>query len=190
MRNVRHPATDMLFSDWESLFRIVVVGTLGYVGLVLILRVSGKRVLSKMNAFDFIVTIAFGSVLATMVLSRDVALLDGLVALGILAGLQFVVTWISVRSDRFKQLITAEPRLLAFDGRLLHGALRDERIAHIEVEAAVREAGLPGIEAAYAIVLETQGVLTVIPRTADTEHLGALRNVRGAPGTARPALGE
>ncbi len=181
MRNVRERASDMFFNGWDSLLRIVVVGTLAYAGVVLILRVSGKRVLSKMNAFDFIVTIAFGSILATLLLSSEVPLADGLVALGLLAGLQFVVTWISMRSDRFKRFITAEPRLLAFDGRVLHDAMRAERIAPIEIDAAIREAGLPGLEAAYAVVLETQGVLTVIPRSADRGSYEALRHVRGGP---------
>lgn len=182
MRNVRQSASDMFFNDWESLLRIVVVGTLAYAGVVLILRVSGKRVLSKMNAFDFVVTIAFGSILATLLLSSEVPLADGLVALGLLAGLQFAVTWLSVRSDRFKHFITAEPRLLAFDGRVLHDAMRAERIVPIEIDAAIREAGLPGLESAYAVVLETQGVLTVIPRSPDRESYEALRHIRGPEG--------
>jgi uncharacterized membrane protein YcaP (DUF421 family) len=63
----------MFFDSWDGLLRVVVVGILAYTGLVLLLRISGKRTLSKMNAFDFVVTVALGSTLATILLSSDVA---------------------------------------------------------------------------------------------------------------------
>ncbi len=46
----------MFFNGWESLLRTLVVGVLAYISLVLSLRISGKRTLAKMNAFDLIVT--------------------------------------------------------------------------------------------------------------------------------------
>ena len=76
---------------------MLIVGTLAYAALILLLRASGNRTLSKMNAFDFVVTVALGSTLATMLLSADVALAEGVVALALLIGLQFVITWLSAR---------------------------------------------------------------------------------------------
>ena len=67
----------MFFDSWAGLLRVLVVGTLAYAALVLLLRVTGKRTLSKMNAFDLIVTVALGSTLATVLLSKDVALAEG-----------------------------------------------------------------------------------------------------------------
>ncbi len=93
------------FEDWSGLGRVIVVGTLTYVALVLILRISGKRTLSKMNAFDLVVTVALGSTLATIILSKDVALAEGILALGLLIGLQYVVTWSSVRSNTINHLV-------------------------------------------------------------------------------------
>jgi uncharacterized membrane protein YcaP (DUF421 family) len=71
----------VFFSGWDSLLRTLVVGVLAYVALVVFLRISGKRTLSKMNAFDLIVTVALGSTLATVTLSKEVALADGALAL-------------------------------------------------------------------------------------------------------------
>lgn len=71
---------NIFFDSWESIFRTVVITILAYVLLILLLRVSGKRTLSKMNAFDFIVTIALGSTLATVMLNKNVALIDGVLA--------------------------------------------------------------------------------------------------------------
>lgn len=82
----------VFFDSWTTLLRTLVVGVLAYVTMVAFLRISGKRTLSKMNAFDLIVTVALGSTLATVLLSKDVALAEGALAFALLIGLQFVVT--------------------------------------------------------------------------------------------------
>lgn len=81
----------MVFDSWFGLLRVLVVGTIAYAALVLLLRVSGKRTLAKLNAFDLIVTVALGSTLATVLLSKSVALVEGLAAFALLAGLQYLV---------------------------------------------------------------------------------------------------
>lgn len=87
----------IFFNGWFALLRTAVVGVLAYAALVLFLRVSGKRTLAKMNAFDLVVTVSLGSTLATINLSANVALAQGLLALALLIALQFVMTW-SIRS--------------------------------------------------------------------------------------------
>ena len=84
-----------------DLVRVVIVGTLAYAALVALLRISGKRTRTKLNAFDLVVTIALGSTLATVLLSNQVSLAEGITALALLIALQFVITWLSVRSPRF-----------------------------------------------------------------------------------------
>ena len=128
----------MFFDNFYGLIRVVIVGTFAYAALVLMLRVSGKRTLSKMNAFDFVVTIALGSTLATVLLTKDVALLEGLLAFALLIALQFAVAWLSVRSRRVRALVKAQPRLLVLRGEFLSEAMRAERYTEEEVHSAVR----------------------------------------------------
>jgi len=102
----------MLFDNWADLLRVVLVGTMAYGALVAMLRISGKRTLAKLNAFDLVVTVALGSTLATILLSKTVTLAEGLVALLLLIGLQWVVAAGSVRSRRVARLVRSEPQLL------------------------------------------------------------------------------
>jgi uncharacterized membrane protein YcaP (DUF421 family) len=152
----------MFFSGWEGLLRTLVVGVLAYVTLVLFLRISGKRTLSKMNAFDLIVTVALGSTLATVLLSKDVPLAEGALAFALLIGLQFVVTWSSVRARWVRRLVTGEPLMLLYRGEFLPGALRRARVTEDDVRAAIRAAGLGSLEEAEAVVLETDGSFSVV----------------------------
>lgn len=157
----------VFFDSWATLLRTLVVGVLAYVTMVAFLRISGKRTLSKMNAFDLIVTVALGSTLATVLLSKDVALAEGALAFALLIGLQFVVTWTSVRARWVRQLVTGEPRMLYYRGELLADALRSARVTVDEIEASVRASGLPALADAESVILETDGSFSVIKRRQD-----------------------
>jgi uncharacterized membrane protein YcaP (DUF421 family) len=124
--------TGMLFQGWPGLIRTVVVGILAYVSLVAFLRISGKRTLAKLNAFDLIVTVALGSTLATTLLQESVALAEGALALALLILMQYVVSALSVRSSGFAKAVRAEPALLVRNGQCCSRAMRRERITEGE----------------------------------------------------------
>jgi len=155
----------IFFDTWLGLLRIPVVGILAYATLILMLRISGKRTLSKLNAFDLLVTVALGSTLATVLLNKSVPLAEGILALALLTGLQFAITWASIRSDRFQNLIKSEPTLLVHNGRYLDAALRQQRITREEIGAALRQTGRSDIDEVISVVLETDGSMTVLPRS-------------------------
>lgn len=156
----------MIFDGFEPLARVAIVGSAAYIALVLMLRISGKRTLSKLNAFDLVVTVAIGSTLATTLLSRDVALAEGIAALALLIVLQFLVSSSSVRWSAVAGVVKSEPRLVARAGRPLTDAMRSERLTEPELEAAARQAGCPSVAATEAIILETDGSLSVVARSA------------------------
>lgn len=153
---------NILFESWESIVRTGVITVLAYVSLIFLLRVSGKRTLSKMNAFDFIVTVALGSTLATVTLSKDVAFADGVLAFFLLIFLQYIITWLSVRNQVISNLVKSSPSLLVYKGVLLRPMMKKERIDEDEIYAVVRKNGLSSLEEAEAIVLETDGSLNLI----------------------------
>ena len=156
----------MFFDTWHGLLRVIVVGVLAYAAVVAILRISGKRTLAKMNAFDLVVTVALGSTLATIILSKGVALLEGLLALALLALLQFVIAWSSaaleVGGER-RQVPASYPVARWRDRRLrIAGRAGDARGT---ARCRARWGGFGGLDAIAAVVLETDGSFSVISRT-------------------------
>ena len=152
----------MFFQGWMDIVRVVVVGTLAYIGLVAFLRISGKRTLTKLNAFDLVVTVALGSTLSSMLTSKTTSLVQGLVAFALLIVLQYVITWASVRWRGLETLIKAEPSLLLHKGRMLEGALLNQRVTREEVLAVLRSNGHSEIASVAAVILETDGSFSVI----------------------------
>jgi len=81
----------MFFDSAYDLLRVLVLGTLGYTWLLIVIRLTGKRTLAQLDAFDLIVSVALGSTRATVLLSADVALAEGALALALLCVLQLLV---------------------------------------------------------------------------------------------------
>lgn len=158
----------------SSFIRIITVGFLAYIGLVFFLRISGKRTLTKLNAFDLVVTVALGSTLATVLLSKDNSLLEGLTAFALLIAMQYVMTFLAVRSKGFNKFIKSAPTLLYFNGNFLEDAMKKERINEMELLQAVRKQGKGSMEEVQAVVLETDGSMSII----QGEPGNALANVK------------
>jgi uncharacterized membrane protein YcaP (DUF421 family) len=153
---------DWLLADPDHLLRTVVVGIGSYAALVAMLRFTGKRTLAQMNAFDFIVTVAMGSTLAAILVQPDVSLFEGILALGLLVGLQFVVTFATVRSRAVLRAVKNEPKLLLYQGRMLEESMKGERVSPQEIHQAIRAKGRAGMDDVHAVVLETDGTFSVI----------------------------
>lgn len=176
---------ELFYANTDSLYRTLIIGVLAYFGLILLLRISGKRTLSKMNAFDFIVTVALGSTLATVLLSKDIALAQGLLAFAMLIALQFLITWTSVRVRWVRRMVTGEPTLLLHRGQPLPKALHRTRVTEDELGAAIRLAGLTNFNDVQSVVLETDGSISVVPHR-DSSNAEELVGV--AMPTNKPAM--
>lgn len=159
----------IFFSNWYSIIRIIIITIIAYPALILILRISGKRTLSKMNAFDLIITIAIGSIFATVILSKDVSLSEGILAFAMLVFFQYLITYFSSRNKKVSELVKSSPTLMAYKGQLLKANMLKERIDEDEIWAIIRKKGYSSLEETAAIVLETDGSLSVIDHIKDLE---------------------
>jgi uncharacterized membrane protein YcaP (DUF421 family) len=105
-------------------------------------------------------------------------LADGVLALFLLVALQFLITWLSVRYKSISQLVKATPTLLVYKGEMLWQAMKKERVNEDEIHAALREKGMSSLQEADAVILETDGSLSIVknihslqtPTMAMVEH--------------------
>lgn len=166
-----------MFESMNPFLETIITGTIAYIAIIIMLRISGKRTLAKWNSFDFVVTIAFGSVLASILLSTSDQFGKGIVAFALLVLFQYVITWISVRSSVIQKLIKSEPSLLLYRGEMQKDVMKKQRIVEGEILAALRASGISAIEDADAVILETDGSFSVI-KDIDHTSASALKDVR------------
>jgi uncharacterized membrane protein YcaP (DUF421 family) len=156
----------VVFSGWGELLRMGVAGLGGYVTLLLLLRATGKRSLTKLTAFDFISTVALGSMVATTILSNNVPLDKAILGFVLLFGVQKLVLWLSTKSHRFRELVTAHPTLVFCRGEMLQEVMEQHQLTETEVLAAIRNHGHHSLEGIEFVIMEQDGSFSVIPRSA------------------------
>lgn len=160
---------NMFFSNMETIWRTIIASVLTYTFLIAILRITGKRTLSKLNVFDFIITVALGSTVASIIISKDVDLTQGALALTLLAFLQFAITWLSTRFPSTQSIFRAKPILMFYKGSFCYPAMKKMRVTENEILQAIREQGLGSTEHVGAVVLETNGSFSVIRELIENE---------------------
>jgi uncharacterized membrane protein YcaP (DUF421 family) len=175
------PHPPFFFNGWYFVGRTATLSLVGFIALFTMLRLSGKRTLSKLNVFDFVFVVAVGSVFAASIIDKDVTLVEGCVALAILIGTQVVLAKIAVYSRTAERIINGDPTILFEKGEFLHREMRKERVTEEEVRGAIREEGVRRIEDVDAVVLENDGSLTVAWKGKGRGR-SALRDVKDAEG--------
>ncbi|MDQ2670297.1 MAG: DUF421 domain-containing protein [Gemmatimonadota bacterium] len=181
----------ILFDGWGSVARMALLAGSAYLAMVLALRIFGETALAQMTSYDLIVTVALGSVLATIPMSPDVSLVDGLVVVLALLLLQYVTRWMLRRVPPLRPVIKDKPQLVLWDGRMLETEMRRLNITEDEVRAAVRSAGKASLTEVLALVLENDGKWSVVDYPTE-EDRSALAGVLGADSrpTRAPPAGE
>lgn len=154
----------LFFDGWSPLLRTLVVGTLSYLSLLVMLRISGARTISRMTPFDFAVSVAMGSTFGRLLTAEDVVLAEALVAFALLVGFQLLLSILEIRSTRLARLLNPQPALLFYRGEFLRRNMRRERISEAELRGAVRKHGFGAIEDVEAIAVESGGMLSVVGR--------------------------
>lgn len=154
----------MFFDSIDSLVERVIMGVLAYISFLIMLRISGKRSLSELNAFDVIVSVALGSILASTITSTDLTLIDGIASFGILLILQYFISKASVKSHKFEDIIKSNPVLVFYNGEFLDDVMAAERITKRDLLSILRQDGIYNLEEVQSVVLETDGQFSVVKK--------------------------
>jgi len=160
----------VFFDNWPAVWRIVLVASVVYVALVLALRIAGARALAKMSAYDLMVTVALGSILATIPLDKNVTLVDGLTTIATFLVLQHVLSWVLKRSGWSRWAVKCKPVLVLYEGQMLEDRMHAVNVTDEEVRAVVRAAGKASLGECLAVVLENDGNWSVIDSGDHPDH--------------------
>lgn len=159
---------NFIAGELNDYIRILISAAIMYAGTILLIRLSGKRSTSQMNNFDWVVTVAMGSITGSGIILDNVEVGEALLAVASLLGFQWLLTAGILRHEWLASLVKAEPTLLVDDGRFLDHAMRRERITRQEVLSSVRHKGYASLEDVRCVILEPDADFSVIPRETST----------------------
>lgn len=155
-------------TSWESVAVIFVTALGIYLSVILLTRISGKRSFSKMSSFDFAMTVAVGSIIATTILSSSVNLIDGI--FGLIAVYLLQITIAIGRRNKFIESLVDNTPLLLMDGpKILDQNLRKARVSESDLRSKLREANVIQLSQVKAVVFETTGDISVLHGTEEQD---------------------
>ena len=160
---------------------MVAVSAVGiYLALMLLTRTAGLRSFAKISGFDFAVTVAIGSLVATTLLTEDPPLVQAAAGLACLYGLQMAVAVLRQRMPTVRTLVENQPLLLMEGDRVLRDNLRAARMTESDLRAKLREANVLDPSEIRAVVMESTGDVSVLHGEAGGTPLDPdlLRDVR------------
>ncbi|SFB86529.1 DUF421 domain-containing protein [Zunongwangia sp. SCSIO 43204] len=150
------------FEASETSLVAITLSAIGiFILVILYTRIAGKRSFSKMSSFDFAMTIASGSILASTIVLKNVSLVQGAIALLVVYILQLVTAYLR-RYPAFQKITDNDPILLMKDGEIYYDNLKKARVTESDLRGKLREANVIQLSEVRAVVFETTGDVSVL----------------------------
>lgn len=141
---------------------VALTGLVVYATLLLFTRLAGLRSFAKMSSFDFAMTVAMGSLIASTILMKDPPLVQAISGLAVLFGLQTLVSWLRKQTSFMPKLVDNRPLLLMAGSNVIQENLATARVTESDLHSKLREAGVTHLGDVLAVVMETTGDVSVI----------------------------
>ncbi|NJW53088.1 DUF421 domain-containing protein [Salinimicrobium oceani] len=156
--------------SWESVI-VLSVNAIGiYLAIIIFTRLTGKRSFSKMSSFDFAMTVAIGSMIASTVLSGSVGLATGILGLAFIYGLQIAVATLR-KYKTVSQIVDNSPLMLMDGENILKENLIKAKVTEGDLRSKLREANVLNLSQVRAVVFETTGDISVLHSNNEQEVL-------------------
>ncbi|WP_234124127.1 DUF421 domain-containing protein [Clostridium hydrogenum] len=150
----------MLWKPIEIIFRSIST----YIILLVLGRIIGRKLISRITFFDFIVGITLGSIAVRIALGSQESPLLATLSIIIITIMVAITDYLDIKSIKFRKLVDGEPVILINNGKLLDYNLRKVRITINKLIMQLREKDIFNIDDVAIAAIESDGELTVLPK--------------------------
>lgn len=172
---------DWVFFNPDKIIYIGVSVSIAYAALIILTRLGGIRSFSKMSGFDFAVTVAIGSVFASMIMSDSPPVLQGVTAFAFLFAFQIGFANLRTRSKIIRGIAENAPRLIMVGDKIIYDQLRKADMTKADLMGKLREANVVNFSQVKIVIAETTGDVSVLHHAQDVQiHPDILDGITGA----------
>ena len=144
-------------------FRTIVVLVL----LFFIAKMLGKKQISQLNLFDYIVGITIGSIAADISLDIEKDLIAGLVSLFLYGFIAYLIALFTMKSIKARRFFTGVPTVLVEKGKIIESGLKKTKLDINELLAEARIAGYFNLDEIDYALMEINGSISFLPRAGE-----------------------
>lgn len=152
---------------------IVIRSLVIFAFLWLVIRVSGKREVGQLSAFDMILLVTVGDLVAQGVVQEDYSITAALLAVATFSLAGYVLAWVGFRFASTRQVLAGKPRVVVRDGEPVLEVLAGERLTLDDLNEAARQQGIRSLRDIELSVLETDGTFSFFTTGPDDDREGA-----------------
>jgi uncharacterized membrane protein YcaP (DUF421 family) len=135
-----------------------------YLILLVIFRLSGKRGLSEVTTFDFILLLIISEATQNALLGNDYSVTNAFIVIVTLVTIDVVLSMVTSRSTKVEKLLSDVPTIVVDDGRVLDDRMAKLRMSVDDILEQARVAhGLERLDQIKYAVVERNGVVSIIP---------------------------
>lgn len=149
--------------EFMDFFNIIILGMVSFIVLFILSKIMGYRAISELSFFDYVVGITIGSIAAEMSTNIDMEWWKGVTAMAVYAILDLVFSFLSQKSSAARQIITGNPIILIYKGKIYKKNLRKARIELNDLLTSARMAGYFNIADIDYAIMETTGKISFMP---------------------------
>lgn len=150
--------------DYQTMGSVFIRSIVTIVVLFLLAKVMGKKQISQLNLFDYIVGITIGSVAADISLDLNKSFLDGVICMLVFGLTGALVSYVTLKSIKLRRFFTGTPSIIIENGKIIEEGLKKVKFDINDLMEELRGAGYFNIdEVAYA-VMETNGKISFLPK--------------------------
>jgi uncharacterized membrane protein YcaP (DUF421 family) len=154
----------------------VIKACIVYFVLWAIIRISGRRTLGEMSAFDFILFLIIGGSTQRAITGEDYSLTNALILVSTFVVIEIVLSLLDLRSPALRRVFEGTPTVLVENGQLMTYRLQRTRVTEDNIlEAARRLHGLTRMEQIKFAILESTGKISIIPESDQSARNTAAR---------------
>ena len=146
----------------DIMFDILIKGYLSLIFLFLIIKLLGKKQVSQLNVFDYVIGISLGNIAAEMTINSDISIINGLVAMVIYGSCSLFVSFITSKSIIARRIISGVPIILIKDGKISKEQLRKVKLDINDLLQDAREDGIFDISKVDYAIMEASGKVTFL----------------------------
>ena len=150
------------FSFFEVISRTIVT----FIILLFLARMMGKKQIGQLTFFNYVTGITIGSIAADIAAHDDTHYLNATTALILWAILTLIVSYMTIKSSKVKEILDDKPSIVIKDGKILEKELKSNRIPVTDLTMLLRLQGIFSVKDVHFAVLETNGELSIFKKVA------------------------
>ena len=151
--------------DLEIIITIIVKGLIAISYLFLVIKVLGKKQISELNIFDYVIGISLGNIAAEMTVNKDITIINGIVAMSIYGVVSLFISYITEKSIIARRFVVGFPIVLIENGKISKEQLKKVKIDLNDLLQDARENGYFDISEIEYAVMEVSGKVSFLPKS-------------------------